>query len=370
MLAELRSQWAVMRKCADQAERLLQRSGECAGLTPVQTVQGEICAARSYYLISNASLAQQQAAAEQALALLPADHVQGRGFALINLARIYRWQGRLRETELLLENVLEERGLHPDALTLRLLNALTLHHVYTMKLDEAERTGQLYWALAVESDLRLSQGFAHSVLGVVASVCNQIEPAESHFAASVADPQVIRAAVLLTHLYFYLLLISVSAPKRLAPADAVLDRLYTLARQQGSREMLRTIDALRALAGLLRGEKATALAWVHGRPMPPIVVGKPLESLIWARCQLADGSPTALEAAYAGLEKLAAASIQRHDAAFHLEATVLPTPRPGAAPSPGRGRDGARQTLRHTSRSSGAAGVEAGLDQSPLPSRP
>ena len=121
---------------------------------------------------------------------------------MVNLARIYRWQGRLRETELLLENVLEERGLHPDALTLRLLNALTLHHVYTMKLDEAERTGQLYWALAVESDLRLSQGFAHSVLGVVASVCNQIEPAESHFAASVADPQAIRAAVLLTHLYF------------------------------------------------------------------------------------------------------------------------------------------------------------------------
>ena len=37
-LAELRSQWAVMRTCADQAERLLQRSGECAGLTSVQIV--------------------------------------------------------------------------------------------------------------------------------------------------------------------------------------------------------------------------------------------------------------------------------------------------------------------------------------------
>ena len=162
-LAELRSQWAVMRNCVDQAERLLRRSGDCVGVTPAQTVQGEIHAARSYYLVSNASLAEQQAAAEQALALLPADHIQGCGFALINLARVYRWQGRLRETELLLESVLDERGLHPDALTLRLLNALTLHYVYTMQLDQAERTGQLYLALAMESGLKLSQGFAHSV---------------------------------------------------------------------------------------------------------------------------------------------------------------------------------------------------------------
>ncbi len=322
-LAELRSQWAVMRARADQAERLLRRPEGCAGVTPVQTVEGEIYAARSYYLVSNASLAEQQAAAERALTLLPADHIQGRGFALINLARVYRWQGRLRETELLLENVLEERGLHPDALTLRLLNALTLHHVYTMKLDEAERSGQLYLALAVESDLKLSQGFAHSVLGVVASMRNQLALAENHFAASVADPQAVRAAVLLTQLYFYLLLISVRAPERLAHTDAVLDRLDALARQQGSREMLRTVEALRALAALLRGDKATASAWAQDRSMPPIVVGKPLESLIWARCKLAEGAPAALEQAHAGLEKLAAASIQRHDAAFHLEATVL-----------------------------------------------
>lgn len=322
-LAELRSQWAVMRTCADQAERLLRRSGECAGLTPVQTVQGEVHAARSYYLVANASLAEQQTAAEQALATLPADHVQGRGFALINLARVYRWQGRLQETELLLENVLAERGLHPDALTLRLLNALTLHHVYSMKLDQAERAGQLYLALADESDLKLSQGFAHSILGCIACMRNQLEQADSHFAASVADPQAIRAAVLLTQIYFYLLLVSVRDPERIATTDAVLDRLHTLARQHGSREMLRTVESLRVLAALLCGDRSTALAWAHDRSMPPIVVGKPLESLIWARCKLADGTPTALEQAHAGLEKLAAASIQRHDAAFHLEATVL-----------------------------------------------
>jgi hypothetical protein len=49
------------------------------------------------------TLADQQAAAEQALARLPADHIQGRGFALISLARIYRWQGRLPAAERLLE---------------------------------------------------------------------------------------------------------------------------------------------------------------------------------------------------------------------------------------------------------------------------
>ncbi|MFN3981104.1 MAG: LuxR C-terminal-related transcriptional regulator [Caldilinea sp.] len=322
-LAELRSQWTVMRQRAEQAERLLQRSGKCAGLTPVQTVRGEIHAARSYYLVANATLAEQQAAAEQALATLPAEHVQGRGFALINLARIYRWQGRLQETELLLENALAERGLHPDALTLRLLNALTLHHVYTMRLDQAERTGQLYLTLADESGLKLSQGFAHSILGCIACMRNNLEQAESHLAACVADPRTIRAAVLLTQIYLYLLLVGGRAPERIATTDAVLDRLHTLARQDGSREMLRTVEALRVLAALLRGDKSTALAWVHDRPMPPIVVGKPLESLIWARCKLADGTPASLEQAHAGLERLAAASIQRHDAAFHLEATVL-----------------------------------------------
>lgn len=322
-LAELRSQWAVMRKCADQAERLLLRSGECAGLTPVQTVQGEIAAARSYYLVANTSLAQQQAAAEQALVLLPADHIQGRGFALINLARIYRWQGRLAETELLLENVLEERGLHPDALTLRLLNALTLHHVYTMKLDRAEQTGRLYLALAQESGLKLSQGFAHSVLGCVACLRNQVGQAESHFDANAGDLQAVRAAVLMVQLYFYILLVGRRNPERSQAISAALDRLAQLARQHGSTEMLRTVEALRVHLALQQGDKTTARAWAQDRPMPPVMVGKPIESLIWARCKLAEGDPAALEQAQAGLQKLAAICNQHHDAAFHLEATAL-----------------------------------------------
>lgn len=322
-LAELRSQWAVMRKCADQAERLLQRSGGHASVTPVQTVQGEIAAARSYYLVANTSLAQQQAAAEQALALLPADHVQGRGFALINLARIYRWQGRLAETELLLENVLAERGLHPDALTLRLLNALTLHYVYTMALDRAEQTGQLYLALAQESGLKLSQGFAHSVLGCVACLRSQVEQAERHFNANAGDLQAVRAAVLLVQVYFYILLVGRRNSERSQAIDAALDRLAWLARQHGSTEMLRTVEALRVHLALQQGDNTTARAWVHERQMPPVTVGKPIESLIWARCKLAEGDRAALEQAQAGLEKLADICNQHHDAAFHLEATVL-----------------------------------------------
>ena len=322
-LAELRSQWAVMRTYADQAERLLHGSCERAGLTPVQTVQGEIYAARSYYLVANTSLAQQQAAAEQALALLPADHVQGRGFALINLARIYRWQGRLHETELLLENVLEERGLHPDALTLRLLNALTLHHVYTMKLDQAERTGQLYLALARESGLKLSQGFAHAVLGCVACLRNQQEQVDSHFDANAGDLQAVRAAVVMVQVYFYILLAGRRDPTRSQAIAATLDRLALLARQHGSAEMLRTVEALRVHFALQQGDKAAAKAWAQDRPMPPVLVGKPIESLIWARCKLAEGDPVALAQAQAGLEKLAAICNQHHDAAFHLEATAL-----------------------------------------------
>ncbi|HHY57505.1 MAG TPA: hypothetical protein GYA08_18935 [Chloroflexi bacterium] len=263
-LAELRSQWAVMRKCADQAERLLQRSGGHAGVTPVQTVQGEIAAARSYYLVTNTSLAQQQAAAEQALALLPADHVQGRGFALINLARIYRWQGRLAETELLLENVLAERGLHPDALTLRLLNALTLHYVYTMALDRAEQTGQIYLALAQESGLKLSQGFAHSVLGCVACLRNQVEQAERHFNANAGDLQAVRAAVLLVQVYFYILLVGRRKTERSHAIDAALDRLAQLARQYGSTEMLRTVEALRVHLALQQGDNR------HCRRLPAL----------------------------------------------------------------------------------------------------
>lgn len=322
-LAELRSQWAVMRKCAEQAERLLQHPDASSGITPAQTVQGEICAARSYYLVSNASLAEQQAAAEQALALLPADHVQGRGFALINLARLLRWQGRLQETEHLLETALQERRLLPDALTLRLLNALTLQHVYTMKLDQAEQAGQLYLALAQQSDLRLSQGVAHSLLGCVACLRSQIELADSHFGASVVDLHSVRSAVLMTLLYFYMHLVGHRDSVRNQKMAAVLDRLNRLALQHGSTEMLRTVEALLAYAALQRGDTATALAWAHDRSMPPVTVGKPLESLIWARCKLADGAPAARREAQVGLEKLAAICLQHHDAAFHLEATVL-----------------------------------------------
>lgn len=57
--------------------------------------------------------------------------------------------------------------------------------------------------------------------------------------------------------------------------------------------------------------------------MPPVLVGKPIESLIWARCKLAEGDPVALAQAQAGLEKLAVICNQHHDVAFHLEATAL-----------------------------------------------
>jgi hypothetical protein len=138
------------------------------GQRPRQTVWGEIHAARSYYLVSDADLAAQQAAAELALTLLPPDHTQGRGFALISLARIYRWQGRLPAAERLLEQALDEHGLHQDALTLRLLTALTLHHTYTLQLDQAERVGQLYLTLAQAGGLKTSLGSAHALMGAVA----------------------------------------------------------------------------------------------------------------------------------------------------------------------------------------------------------
>jgi LuxR family maltose regulon positive regulatory protein len=322
-LAELRSQWAVMRKCSEAAARLLESPAAPAGPTPAQTVWGEIYAARSYYLVSGATLADQQAAAEQALARLPADHIQGRGFALISLARIYRWQGRLPEAERLLESALAERGLRPDALTLRLLNALTLHHTYALQLDQAERVGQRYLTLAGQGGFQLSLGFAHSLLGAVACLRTNLAEADRHFEANAADLQAVRAAVLLAQVYFYILLAGNRNGERSQMIGATLERLQRLAQHYGSAEMLRTVEALQAVAALQRGDKATALRWVQARPCPPIVPGKPLEALVWVRCQLAAGGPTALALAQDALTALAAVTKEYHDVAFHLETQVL-----------------------------------------------
>jgi ATP/maltotriose-dependent transcriptional regulator MalT len=191
-LAELRSQWAVMRRCVEDAVRLLEGSAAPAGPTPAATVWGEIHAARSYYLVSDTGLAEQQAAAELALTLLPPDHTQGRGFALISLARIYRWQGRLPAAERLLEQALDEHGLHQDALTLRLLTALTLHHTYTLQLDQAERVGQLYLTLAQAGGLKMSLGSAHALMGAVACLRTDNLQADRHFDANAAEPQTAR----------------------------------------------------------------------------------------------------------------------------------------------------------------------------------
>ncbi|MBK8795121.1 MAG: tetratricopeptide repeat protein [Anaerolineales bacterium] len=322
-LAELHSQWAIMGKCTEDAARLLESSATSINPALVQTVWGEIHAARSYYLVSDASLAEQQASAEQALALLPADHVQGRGFALINLARIYRWQGRLREAEDLLERALDTQGLRPDALTLRLLNALTLHYIYTLQLDQAERAGEIYLTLAGESGLKLSQNLAHALLGIMACMRNQIEQADSHFAANAADLQAVRTALLLAQVYLYILLVGNRDPDHRRTVTAALERLQRFALQHGSAEMLRTVEALQAFAALQRGDKRSALPWAHARPFPPVIPGKPLESLIWVRCKLADGSPAALQEAQEALAQLAAITAEYHDAAFHLEVQAL-----------------------------------------------
>ncbi len=322
-LAELRSQWAVMRTCADKAAQVLERCAGATEPTPAQTVWGEIYAARSYYLVSGATLADQQAAAERALMLLPADHIQGRGFALINLARIYRWQGRLSEAEHLLESVLDQQGLRPDALTLRLLNALTLHYMYTLQLDKAERTGEIFLTLAGDGGLKQSLGLAHSLLGGIASLRDQVAAADRHFDANAADLQEVRAAVLLAQIYFYILLVGQQDVGRGMAIAAVLERLERLSQKHGSAEMLRTVEALRTMAALQRGEKRIAVRWASACAMPPVVPGKPLETLIWAQCKLAEGTPAALAHAREALDQVAAVSVNCHDAMFCLEATVL-----------------------------------------------
>jgi LuxR family maltose regulon positive regulatory protein len=322
-LAELRSQWAVMRRCVEDAVRLLEGSAAPAGPTPAAAVWGEIHAARSYYLVSDADLAAQQAAAELALTLLPPDHTQGRGFALISLARIYRWQGRLPAAERLLEQALDEHGLHQDALTLRLLTALTLHHTYTLQLDQAERVGQLYLTLAQAGGLKTSLGSAHALMGAVACLRTDNLLADRHFNANAAEPQTARSAVLLAQIYLYILLAADRDAERSQAILAILEQLQRLAHQYGSAEMLRTVEALQAFAALRRGDKVTALRWSHARPCPLIVPGKPLEALIWVRCQLADGGTTALAQAQDALTALAAVTAEYHDAAFHLETQVL-----------------------------------------------
>jgi hypothetical protein len=104
---------------------------------------------------------------------------------------------------------------------------------------------------------------------------------------------------------------------------ATLEQLQRLAQHYGSAEMLRTVEALQAVAALAARGQGDGAALVQARPCPLIVPGKPLEALVWVRCQLAAGGPTALALAQDALTALAAVTKEYHDVAFHLETQVL-----------------------------------------------
>jgi LuxR family transcriptional regulator, maltose regulon positive regulatory protein len=198
-------------------------------------------------------------------------------------------------------------------------------HLHNANLLAAERDFQASLHLAQQHGLRVVVAVNHFGLGMIAGARHQLDQAETHYLAVLADPQLYngRYAVgsLIRLLYIYTFQ---GRPERARP---LVDRVKEQAQLLGLRYLHDHVAALEAYLAMACGDLPRALSWVMSG------LDDPLDTTMYnaadripvtrIRILLAEGSPASLHNANQILRKLIRYQESQHYRYFLGEVFVL-----------------------------------------------
>ncbi len=179
--AHQRADWSALGRHLQRAEELLDSGDGPVGQEAAY--RGEIAAMRAELAYWNADGELAVTESRRALALLPADHRQGRATALVFQGGGLHLVGeREAAFEILREGSYGDygRGIHPRAMI-----GLGLLAFMTGEVDYASQVGRDLLQRGSEYGLPESEGFGRYFLGLAAYLRNELDSAESEFGAIV-----------------------------------------------------------------------------------------------------------------------------------------------------------------------------------------
>lgn len=253
----------------------------------------------------------------RSLSGLPRQATFVRGFVWTNLVRAIGDPAELPRIEALLR---DEIAASPDQSSYRLLLhfLLALLHVRLGSLEDAEAHARRLLSLA-EAEGALSAGAqAHGGLAFIAVCRNELEAALEHLEALTADPLVLGAEMILDMAFP-----AVTTLTAFGRLDRVRELIVVVNSFSDRGPVRHEAAALDALAGLLTGDPARALAWADANDAPPPRYFWERRAMVRALVRLVGGDESCLPAAAAELDAFLMMLEQAEDRTARILALVL-----------------------------------------------
>lgn len=229
--------------------------------------------------------------------------------------------GEAETGQAIMASAMAQTAVWPPVARCRLLTARAIMYLQSANLLDMERNFQASLYLARQHDLAVPATLSEYGLGIIASARHQLDIAEGHYAAALANPYLYngRIAVLsmhrLIHLYAYQ-----GCPERARP---FLERLKEQARLVGLPFLHEQVAAQEAYLDMTCGDLPRALAWVLSGLDAPIHDSSDRTPITRIRILLAEGSAASLDKANQLLSKLIHYLESQHHTYYLSEVLII-----------------------------------------------
>jgi LuxR family maltose regulon positive regulatory protein len=262
--------------------------------------------------------------AGRALPALPLAYSNVRGQAWMFYAGGLQVLGNVEGARAALHEGLKEDRFHSNAFPARLLVGLCLIDWMTADLAGLKQTAAHLLRVARERNLVESIGWAHYFLACAAYQWNDLDGAESNFAAVMAQQYVMHSAPYSQSAFGLAMVYQVRGASD--QAQAVIESVLAHSMDTNNTRILSDARACQAWLALKQGRPAEAHRWAQsldpGAQIPPLTTFF-IPAIPWAQALLDEGSPTSLRQASELLARLHRLVASQHITRFAIEVLAL-----------------------------------------------
>ncbi len=308
-----------IRPVVEQAERLLENAMAPAAET--DALWGQVHALRASTVFAPAPTPEAIAHAEEALRLLPADHVWPRAYALSYLAQWTLAAGDYPAARAMVEAEIAATGPATTEYLVRLYYTWCVLTYLAGDLDDFQHAVTRYETAARQLEMPVELKWAQWGLGIIHLERNEMEHALTHLRAVIARPELAHFQTL--RLATFALLHVCAAQGQHAEARAALDVLRGRLGADPDPKNQQEVAAVEAYWALLSGDLAAAGRWAKNAAQETPAVSLAARGGILVRIYLALGTPDNLERATDLAQRLADEYRRMHNLGGQAPALVL-----------------------------------------------
>lgn len=287
-------------------------------------LRGELAGLWSQHWFWQNEYGRSLAAAEQGMKHLSATHLYAQSGTLFYWGLAAQMLGQRTLAVQTLQATLSDQPSYPNTLSTRVLFALSLIHYFAGELAPAQQMAQDFLQVARQSNLALSEAWAHYLLGMIHYEWNELEHAAHHFSAVVS--QRYAAHTLAVHNCWLALAWTQQAQGRQRQAGEQVTELLNFHYERNNLALLPGVHAFRARLALQQGDMRAAISWAQATELTARngpLINFDLPPLTHAKVLLAQATSESRAVAMAELAQLQDVLASTHNTLHLIEVLAL-----------------------------------------------